>query len=535
VVRDLGLQIERDDPSYAALMDELDGHPLAMRAVLLRLTEKPAGHLLAELKAAFAGAEGDESTRRIFAALSLLDQGLPEAFTPVLALIGLHRRFVDIDYLEQIAQAAGRPVPRATIEACFAALEAGGLLHQEGNGIYRMHPALSGFLASRHPADEAAQRAFVDFMGALADHLAPKELHEQRAPFAVHGASFHQAMTLAAALRMDNPIGALTQSLAAFALNRRDLSAAAQLCAALAEHTEAMSHQEGQASAYRSLGVVAQEQRDFARAGAWYQKALAIFEQQGNAHGAATTYHQLGTLALEQRDFARAEAWYQKALAIFEQQGDAHRAAGAYHQLGMIAQEQRDFARAEAWYKKALAIEEQQGDAHGAANTYHQLGRIAGEQRDFARAEAWYQKSLAIDEQQGNAHGAARTYHQLGIDALEQRDFARAEAWHQKALAIFEQQGDAHGAASTYHELGINAQAHRDFARAGALFLQAIVRLAQLDDPYHLQMAIRSFVRTLQAANATDQATLRQSWHDAALDQLIPLKEVEQQFADGTE
>jgi tetratricopeptide (TPR) repeat protein len=495
VVRDLGLQIERDDPSYAALMDELDGHPLAMRAVLLRLTEKPAGHLLAELKAAFAGAEGDESTRRIFAALSLLDQGLPEAFTPVLALIGLHRRFVDIDYLEQIAQAAGRPVPRATIEACFAALEAGGLLHQEGNGIYRMHPALSGFLASRHPADEAAQRAFVDFMGALADHLAPKELHEQRAPFAVHGASFHQAMTLAAALRMDNPIGALTQSLAAFALNRRDLSAAAQLCAALAEHTEAMSHQEGQASAYRSLGVVAQEQRDFARAGAWYQKALAIFEQQG----------------------------------------DAHRAAGAYHQLGMIAQEQRDFARAEAWYKKALAIEEQQGDAHGAANTYHQLGRIAGEQRDFARAEAWYQKSLAIDEQQGNAHGAARTYHQLGIDALEQRDFARAEAWHQKALAIFEQQGDAHGAASTYHELGINAQAHRDFARAGALFLQAIVRLAQLDDPYHLQMAIRSFVRTLQAANATDQATLRQSWHDAALDQLIPLKEVEQQFADGTE
>jgi tetratricopeptide (TPR) repeat protein len=324
VVRDLGLKIKRDDPSYAALMDALDGHPLAMRAVLLRLPEKPAGQLLTELKAAFAGAAGDESTRRIFAALSLLDQGLPEAFTPVLALIGLHRRFVDIDSLEQIVQAADRPVLRATLDACFAALEAGGLLHHEGNGIYRMHPAVSGYLTSRHPADEPAQRGFVDFMGRFADQLAPKELHEQRVPFAVHGASFHQALALAAELRMDTHVTALTQSLAAFAQNRRDFAAAEQLFAALAEHGETIGNPEVQAGAYHQLGRIAEEQRDFARAEAWYQKSLAIEEKQGNEHGAANTYHQLGMIAEEQRDFARAGTLFLQALVRFLQHNDSH-------------------------------------------------------------------------------------------------------------------------------------------------------------------------------------------------------------------
>ncbi|EGV31729.1 Tetratricopeptide TPR_2 repeat-containing protein [Thiorhodococcus drewsii AZ1] len=415
VVADLGLRPKREDAHYGALMDALDGHPLAMRAVLLRLGETSAETLLAELEAAFAGSEGDESTRRIFAALALLDAGLPDAFAPLLQLIGLHRRYVDIDDLEQIAERAGTPVTRETLNPCLAALETGGLLHHEGQGIYRMHPALSGFLADRHPATEAAQRGFVDFMGRYADQLAPKELHEQRGHFAIHGASFHQALGLASGLGMQVPVLALTQSLAAFALNRRDLAAARQLFEAQATQAEAADNQEMLAGAYHQLGVIAEEQRDFASAEAWYRKSLAIKEQQGNAHGAATSYHQLGMIAEEQRDFASAEAWYRKSLAIKEQQGNAHGAATSYHQLGRIAEEQRDFASAEAWYRKALAIDEQQGNAHGAATSYHQLGRIAHEQRDFASAGAWFLKAIERLAQSNDSH-------YLGIAV---RNFAR--------------------------------------------------------------------------------------------------------------
>ncbi|MCG6862771.1 MAG: tetratricopeptide repeat protein, partial [Chromatiaceae bacterium] len=356
VVADLGLHPDRTDTHYSALMDALDGHPLAMRAVLLRLGEVPAEQLLTELEQAFAGAEGDESTRGIFAALELLDRGLPATFAPVLPLIGLHRRYVDIDYLEQMAKLGGTPTERQTLNQCFAALQAGGLLHAEGQGIYRMHPALGGFLAARHPAAAVAQRGFVDFMGRLADQLASKELHEQRGPFAIHGASFHQALAQAARSGMDAHVAALTQSLAAFALNRRDFAAARQLFEAYATNRADTDDQEGLAGAYHQLGRIAEEQRDFASAEAWYKKSLAIVEKQGNEHGAAITYHQLGMIAEEQRDFASAEAWYKKSLAIKEKQGNEHGAAGTYHQLGRIAEEQRDFAAAGASLLKSVVL-----------------------------------------------------------------------------------------------------------------------------------------------------------------------------------
>ncbi|MCP3971943.1 MAG: tetratricopeptide repeat protein [Rhodobacteraceae bacterium] len=532
VVRDLGLRPRRDDKHYAALMNELDGHPLALRAVLLRLQDKGAEELLAELKQAFTGAEGDESTRRIFAALGLLDRGLPEAYAPILQLIGLHRRFVDIDYLARMETGEEGTGARATLEHCFTALENGGLLHHLGNGIYRMHPVLSGFLAQRHPAGELWQRGFVDFMGRFVEHLGPQELHEQRPHFAVQGASFHQALGLALGLSMDIAVAALTQSLASFAQNNRDFTAATRLYESLAEHSAAVKDQKTLAGAYHQLGMIAQEQRDFASAEAWYKKSLAIKEKQGNEHGAVGTYHQLGIIAEKQRDFASAEAWYKKSLAIKEKQGNEHGAASSYHQLGIIAQEQRDFASAEAWYKKALAVFRKQGNEHGAAMTYHQLGRIAQEQRGFASAEAWYKKSLAIKEKQGNEHGAATTYHQLGIIAEEQRDFASAEAWYKKSLAIKEKQGNEHGAATTYHQLGRIAEEQRDFASAGEWSIKAIALLAKMNDSHSLGIAVRGYVRNLHAADGPTQEELRQRWQEAGLDQLIPLEELEKQLAE---
>jgi hypothetical protein len=77
---------------------------------------------------------------------------------------GLHRRYVDIDDLEEICKRAGRLVDRVPLHHCFAALEIGDLLHHAGGSIYRMHPALGGFPASRHPSDEVGQRAFMGCM-----------------------------------------------------------------------------------------------------------------------------------------------------------------------------------------------------------------------------------------------------------------------------------------------------------------------------------------------------------------------------------
>ena len=510
ILRDLGLTIDRKDADLVTLMDLLGGHPLAMRVILPRLAKQKAAALIQALQSNLTalGPSGDPAQDKLFATLHFAEQSLPDDLRPLLVPLALHERFVDADYLEIMAKQVDPSWTRARSTA-FSALAVAGLLHDRGQGVFEMHPALTGFLRSTRPpgasgeSGERWSRAFVGLMGQLADQLAPQQLHEQRGPFFLHGANFHVALGEAERLGMDLDYAMLVQSLAAHAQNTRNFQEAAHLFERLAtsgkNHGDAKieaiaCHQLGmiaagaarlrewrssgtvsrwrsrrsrgtstaQAITYHQLGMIAEEQRDFASAEQWYRKALAIFEKQGNEHGAASTYHQLGMIAEEQRDFASAEQWYRKALAIFEKQGDEHGAALTYHQLGMIAQEQRDFASAEQWYRKALAIKEKQGNEHGAAITYHQLGTLALQRRDPDAAEQWYRKALAVKEKQGDEHGAAMTYHQLGTLAQQRRDPDAAEQWYRKALAISERQGDEHGAAITYHQLGTLAQQRRD-------------------------------------------------------------------------
>ena len=474
VVRDLGLSIERSNPVYADLIKLLDGHPLAVRAVLLRLNESDASFLKQELEKGFTGAKGDESTIRIHAALDLLARSFPAKFNLPLQFIGLHQRYVHIQMIEHMGKSAEAGISLEELDEVFTALENAGQLHALANGIYSMHPALTGYLRSYYAAAKSVENGFIDIVGSYADSLAPRELHEQRIPFTLFGGSFSFALELAKKNKQIQDVIALTQSLAAYSQNSRDYGSARRLLQDLAEFAVGCGDAKMEAVAYHQLGIIAEEQRDFKTAETWYKKSLAIKEKQGNEHGAASTYHQLGRIAQEQRDFKTAETWYKKSLAIEEKQGNEHGAASTYHQLGRIAEEQRDFKTAETWYKKSLAIFEKQGNEHGAASTYHQLGIIAQEQRDFKTAETWYKKSLAIFEKQGNEHGAAITYHQLGRIAQEQRDFKTAETWYKKSLAIFEKQGNEHGAAITYHQLGIIAQEQRDFKTAETWYKKSL-------------------------------------------------------------
>ncbi|WP_437561582.1 tetratricopeptide repeat protein [Sorangium sp. So ce542] len=484
ILADLGISVDRTDKDLVALMDLLGGHPLSMRAILPRLeaSSSSAGEIAKALRSNLAalGAGGDEALKKLHATLRFVEAGLPEEVRPFLFPLGLHERYVDGDYLAAMASQVDVAWTRERIDLFLGALVHAGLLRDVGQAVYEMHPALSGFLRSgaastmADPSRDGWRRAFVEVMGRLADALAPRKLHEQRAGFHVHSVNFYNALVDAERLGMAVHQAALTQSLAAYAQNTRSFAEAEQLFQRLAQVRRDRGDNAGEAAAYHQLGRVAEERRDFAAAEGWYRKSLEIEEKQGNQHGAAITYHQLGRVAEERRDFAAAEGWYRKSLEIEEKQGNQHVAANTYHQLGIVAQEHRNFAAAEGWYRKSLEIEEKQGNQHGAAITYHQLGFVAQERRDFAAAEDWYRKSLAIFEKQGDEHSAASTYHQLGIVAQERRDFAAAEGWYRKSLKIKEKQGNEHSAASTYHQLGIVAQERRDFAAAEGWYRKSL-------------------------------------------------------------
>ncbi len=400
-------------------MDLLDGHPLAMRALLPRLREVSAKALAEQLRGRIPLESGDDSQTRLFAALEFVEEALPVELQPLLLPLGLHERFVDADYLEAMAQRADPRFSRADIERLLAMLAVSGLLRPLGQGIHEMHPALTGFLRARSVVGlddgqrEVWRRAFVNVMGRLAEHLTPKELHEQRWPFHWHGVNFLTALAEAEALGMDTHFAVLTQALGAYAQNRRDFASAERRFGALAEHHKQRNNPEGEAAAYHQLGMIAEERWDLAAAEQWYRKSLAIEEKHGNEHGAASTYHQLGRIAEERRDLAAAEQWYGKSLAISEKHGNEHGAAITYHTLGSIALEQRDFATAEQWYRKSLAIWEKHGNEHGAAITYHQLGLLARSQDHFVEAGRWLVRAIVGFTRQQDAH-----YAKVAVDSF---------------------------------------------------------------------------------------------------------------------
>lgn len=497
ILTDQGLRFDAKDQHTADLIKALQGHPLMMRAILPKLGTTSAAHLQRAFEQYVPQANSaDPVEQRLYATLRYVEDGLPTALRPLLVPIGLHEGHADANLLAFMAKQAKQPFVVADTVRALNLLEVSGLVRGIGNQVFELHPALARYLRARTaqlvPAEqsEAWQRAFVEVMASLADHYAPKELHEQRTVFHLFGGSIERALALAETAGELVPYAALMQALAAYALNRRNLPLAQQRFAALAATDERRGREDLVASAYHQLGMVAHERHDFATAEVWYRKSLEIKEHLGNEHGTAITYHQLGIVAEGRRDFAAAEDWYRKSLEINERLGNEHWVASTYHQLGVVAQERRDFATAEDWYRKSLEILERLSDEHGAANTYGQLGSLAEGQRDFAAAEGWYRKSLEIKERLGDEHGAAIIYHQFGRVAQDRRNFAAAEDWYRRSIEITERLGNEHGAAITYHQLGRVAQERRDFVSAEDWCRKALEIFERLQDQHRADIAL---------------------------------------------
>ncbi len=465
VVQDLELTLDRKNPTYRRLLDRLDGNPLAIRAILLRLQSVSAEQLLAELETAFAGAEGDESTRRLQAACAVFGERLMERFLPIFQLTGLHERYVDTDLLRSMLNVAGIDAAEE-IADCFRILEEAGFCSDWGQSVYQMHPALRGYLLNRAPAPEILQRVFAEGMGELAYYMAGEPLSVTGNTYEIHLSNFYAARRLAELWDIKRVVLALTKSLAYFAYERRQFAEASALYLSLVEKSKLYEDENMLSVAFHQLGILAQERRDLGAAEEWYRKSLELSQKQGNEYRIAASYHQLGRIAGEQWEFAAAKEWYQKSLEINERKGNEQDAVRTYYQLGRIAEEQRDFAAAEGWFRKSLEVSEKQKNEEMAAIVYHGLGSIAQEQKDFEGAEKWYQKSLKIRKKQGDEYEMAYTCHQLGMLAQERKDFTAAEKWYQKSLEIKERRGNERETNSTYHQLGILAQTQGNFTEA---------------------------------------------------------------------
>jgi len=483
-------QERRERRSFGELLEWLDGHPLAMRLTLPRLqTADPAG-LLAGLRGTTPLPAEDAGQGRLSSLGSCITYSfahLTERTRRLLPAVSLFHGIADGNLLMLLSAYEGIPGRFAGIsqEEWTAVLEDAarvGLLTGIGGGLYRIHPALPGYLAAGWQAEDPA------------GYTQEREVCEQALDTAC--AAYSQWLTgflssgdagLAYAV-----IGLQRRTLGAMlghALDRQAWSEAESILRALDEYWDTRGlGGEADAWAYRILDAIvghgqapelssrslwlyttirqANRQKDAGHpdeAARTYRRALAYLQDQSATEWTRTSvsvlYHQLGMTAQDRGLLDEAEDWYRQSIEIREELGLQALLATDYHQLGMTAYLRGRLDEADDWYRKSLAIEEELGNRSGMATTYHQLGMTARDRRRLDEAEEWYHKALAIKEELGDRPSMALTYGELGTTTQDRGRLDEAEDWYRKALTVFEELGNRPGMAIAYHQLGVTAQA----------------------------------------------------------------------------
>jgi tetratricopeptide (TPR) repeat protein len=545
--------------SFGELLEWLDGHPLAMRLTLPCLEAEDPVALLAELRGITplpaAGDAGEGRLSSLGACITYSFAHLPERARRLLPAVSLFHGVADEDVLASFSAMEGAPDRFAGIsnEEWSAVLHDAvrvGLLTSLGGGMYRIHPALPGYLAAgwhaegpgAYGSERAACEQALRAACAAFSYVLTREIESGNAALAYiliglvrqtlavmlgHALEHHawdDASSIVRALDYYWETCGLSEEAGAWAdrilaatagpgqaqpgpgrslwlytigqqatrlkdAGQPDEAAQAyrQVLAWLQEQPKTELVRKNIAVAYHQLGMTAQTRGRLDEAEDWYRRSLVISEELGDRPLMVSVYRQLGTTARAGGQLDEAEDWYRRSLVISEELGDRPGMASTYHQLGITAQDRGRLDEAEDWYIRSLTISEELGDRPGMASIYHLLGITAWARGQLDEAEDWYRRSLVISEELGDRPLMASTYHQLGITAQNRGRLDEAEDWYRRSLTM-EEGGDRPGTASTYHQLGMIAQDRGRLDEAGDWYRRSLTIEEGLGD--HPGMAL---------------------------------------------
>ena len=490
-------QERRERRSFGDLLEWLDGHPLAMRLTLPRLDTADPAELLAGLRGTSPLPPEDDPdagrTTSLPASITYSSTHLAGQTRRLLPAVSLFHGVVDEDLLMLMSAAEGVPgrfagVSKQEWTAVLRDAARVGLLTGLGSGMYRIHPALPGYLAAGWHAEdpvvyaqerEACEQALCTACAAFSQWLT-EQIESEGAAFAYAiielqrrtlGVMLGHALDRHAWDDASSIVRVLDSYWATRGLSGEADAWADRILDATVGHGQTPPAPAQALWLYTTIRQATRQknagQPD--QAGRTYRHALAYLQDQPETdwirNNIAVIYHQLGTAAQARGQLDEAEDWYRKGLTIREERGDRTLMAAAYHQLGTIAQARGGLDEADDWYRKALDITEELGDRPHMAFTYHQLGLTAYARGRQDEAEDWYRKALAINEELGNKPNMANGYHALGSVAVARGRLDEAEDWYRKSLAINEELGNKPHIAMTYHQLGITARARGDWMR----------------------------------------------------------------------
>jgi tetratricopeptide (TPR) repeat protein len=576
----------RERRSFGELLEWLDGHPLAMRLTLPRLDTTDPAQLLAGLQGTTPLPTADDAdadrTTSLPSSITYSYAHLSEQIRRLLPAVSLFHGVADENLLIAFSVARGVPDRFAGVseQDWTAVLEDAarvGLLTDLDGGMYRIHPALPGYLATWWQAEDfdgydqerrACEQALCTACAALSQWLTAQiESGNASLAYAVIGLHWRTLGTMLghaldrnawtdahsivqpldaywdtrgfgeeAAAWTDRILHATAgpgrtppesaRSLWLYSTIRRATRQqnAGQPDEAEQAYRHALTYLQDQPETnsirtsisviYHQLGNTAYRRARLDEADDWYRQAIQIREELGLRALVATDYHQLGITAQDRGRLDQADDWFRKALTIFEKLGDRPHTAIAYGQLGSTASSRARLDEADDWYRKALTIFEELGDRPNMANTYYHLGMTAQDRGRLDEADDWYREVLTIFEELGDRHGMARLYAQLGSAAYLRGRLDEADDWYRKALTIAEELGDRPGMAITYNHLGMTAQDRGRLDEADDWYRKALTIAEELGDRPHTANAYYHLATAAQDRGRLDEAD---DWYRKAL------------------
>jgi tetratricopeptide (TPR) repeat protein len=281
-----------------------------------------------------------------------------------------------------------------------------------------------------------------------------------------------------------------------WALESRDVAAAARVCAAL----------------WRFWQI----RGNFTEGRQWIARVLKLIDEAmaaGSAGGGvAGTIHAhvlkaAGVLAWVQSDYGAARAAFEASLALYRELDDTDGIAAVSSNLGVLAMYQGDYAQATVLFQTGLALRRELRDTWGTAVCLNNLGAMAGKQGDLTLAQTYYQEALALYRELGYERGIAILLGNLGDVALDREQFERAQAFSMESLDLQRKLGDTAGTASALVRLGALALRRGDVAVARSYYAEGLPLFQALGDKEYIAICWEGFAGVAAAERQWERAT----------------------------
>ena len=208
----------------------------------------------------------------------------------------------------------------------------------------------------------------------------------------------------------------------------------------------ARHHQDGMATAYRSMGLACARLGNYGKALTYQQRARDLYAEMDDSVGVATALLDLGGTSFSLGRYPDSLEYQATALALWRKVGHRIGESASLGNLGLVHASLGDYPKALAYYEKSLTIlEEESFERIGA--TLSLIGHTHLALGDCLKALAYHERALECEKAWGRRAGVASSLAALGT-------VRRAQGDHEAALAYFRQSLDAFAALDSLTGVG---------------------------------------------------------------------------------